>query len=141
MLRSCLLSIPLTITMTGLLPGVAAAALDKDYLTGNWAINSQGECDGTNTEHLIIHVDGSFEYSRRGKADAVGFWRIENDVVVLDMMTSPASFQDIHAELQEFVEYQVYSMRAMPINMQPDQFSAVASIGDRMQRFSLQRCP
>jgi hypothetical protein len=141
MLRSCLLSIPLTITMTGLLPGVAAAALDKDYLTGNWAINPQGECDGTNPEHLIIHADGSFDYSRRGKADAVGFWRIENDVVVLDMMTSPASFQDIHAELQEFIEYQVYSMRAMPIDMQPNQFSAVASIGDRMQRFNLQRCP
>jgi hypothetical protein len=56
------------------------------------------------------------------------------------MMTSPASFQDIHAELQEFAEYQVYSMRAMPIDMQPDQFSAVASIGDQMQRFSLKRC-
>ena len=61
-------------------------------------------------------------------------------MVAFDMMVSPASFQDIHVELQEFVEYQTYSMRAMPVDMQQDQFSAVASIGDRMQRFSLQRC-
>ena len=140
MLRSYLLSIPLTIAMTGLLSSTAVAALDKGYITGKWAINSQGQCDAGNAEHLIVHGDGSFEYSRRGKADAVGFWRIENDVVVLDMMTSPASFQDIHAELQEFAEYQIYSMRAMPVDRQPDQFRAVASLGDQMQQFSLKRC-
>jgi hypothetical protein len=28
----------------------------------------------------------------------------------------------------------------MPIDMQQDRFSAVASIGDQMKRFSLQRC-
>ena len=61
-------------------------------------------------------------------------------MVVFDMMISPASFQDIHAELQEFTDYQTLSMRAMPIDMQQDQFSAVTSIGDRMQRFSLRRC-
>ena len=140
MLRTYLLSIPLTMAMTGLWSGVAAAALDPGYLAGSWEINTQGNCGARNAEQLVIRADGSFEYSRRGKADAVGFWRIEDDVVVLDMMTVPASFQDIQAELQEFVEYQVYSLRAMPIDMQQDQFSAVASIGDQMQRFSLRRC-
>jgi hypothetical protein len=140
MLRTYLLSIPFSVAMTGLLPGVAVAALDPGYLAGNWEINAQGSCGGNNAEHLVLHGDGSFEYSRRGKADAVGFWRIEDDVLVFDMMTSPASFQDIHAELQEFLPYQTYSMRSMPIDMQQDQFSAVASIGDQMQRFSLRRC-
>jgi hypothetical protein len=127
MLRSYLLSIPLTMAMTG-------------YLAGSWEINAQGSCGDNNAEHLVMHGDGAFEYSRRGKADAVGFWRIEDDVVVFDMMVSPASFQDIHAELQQFLAYQTYSMRAMPIDMQQDQFSAVVSIGDRMQRFNLRRC-
>jgi hypothetical protein len=140
MLRSYLLSIPLTMAMTGLLSGVAAAALDPGYLAGSWEINAQGSCGDNNAEHLVMHGDGAFEYSRRGKADAVGFWRIEDDVVVFDMMVSPASFQDIHAELQQFLAYQTYSMRAMPIDMQQDQFSAVVSIGDRMQRFNLRRC-
>ena len=141
MLRTYLLSIPLTVAMTGLFSSVAVAALDPAYLAGAWAIDSNGSCDAQNAEYLIFNGDGSFEYNRRNKADAVGFWRIEDDLVVLDMMTSPASFQDIHAELQGFAGYQVYSMQAMPIDMQQDHFSAVASIGDQMQRFSLQRCP
>jgi hypothetical protein len=140
MLRTYLLSIPLTIAMTGLLSGAAVAALDPGYLTGSWEINAKGRCGAKTAENLVVHRDGSFEYSRRGKVDAVGFWRIEGDVLVLDMMTSPASFQDIHAELKTFVPYQLYSMRAMPIDMHKDQFSAVASIGEQMQRFSLQRC-
>ena len=140
MLRTYLLTVPLSIAMTGLLCSVAAAALDPNYLAGHWEVNTQGQCGGENAEHLVLHGDGSFEYSRRGKADAVGFWRIEGDVMVLDMMTSPASFQDIYAELQGFDGYQTYSLRAMPIDMQPDDFSLVASIGDPMQRFDLQRC-
>jgi len=140
MLRTYLLSIPLSVAMTGLLSSVAVAALDPGYLTGRWEINAQGNCSAENAEQLVIHGDGGFEYNRRGKADAVGFWRIEGDVLVFDMMTSPASFQDIQAELQEFVQYQVYSMQAMPIDMQQDQFSAVVSLGDQLQRFSLRRC-
>lgn len=139
MLRTCFLIIPASVVMA-LLSSMAAAALDAGYLTGKWEINAQGDCGADNAEHLVMQADGSFEYSRRGKADAVGFWRIEGDVLVFDMMIAPASFQDIHAELREFVEYQTYSMRAMPIDMQQNEFGAVASIGDRMQRFSLQRC-
>jgi hypothetical protein len=140
MLRTYLLSIPLTITMTGLLSSAAAAALDPAYLAGVWAINSKESCEDRNAEYLILNGDSSFEYSRRGKADAAGFWRIDDDVMVLDMMTSPAFFQDIHAELQASNEYQVYSMRAMPIDMEQGHFSVVVSIGDKMQRFSLERC-
>jgi hypothetical protein len=140
MLRTYFLSLPLTIVMSGLLSNGAFAAVDPGYLTGRWEINAQGKCGAKNAENLVIHGYGSFEYSRRGKADAVGFWRIEGDVLVFDMMTSPASFQDIHAELQAFVTYEFHSMRAMPFDMQQKQFSAVASIGEQMQRLSLLRC-
>jgi hypothetical protein len=109
MLRTCFLTIPLTMAMTGLWSGVAAAALDPGYLAGSWEINAQGGCGADNAEHLVMRGDGSFEYSRRGKADAVGFWRIEDDVVVLDMMTVPASFKDIYAELQDALEYRIYT--------------------------------
>jgi hypothetical protein len=126
--------------MNGLLSAAAAAALDPAYMAGNWEINTQGYCGAQDVERLVLHEDGAFEYGRRGKAEAVGFWRIDDDVVVFAMMLSPASFKDIHAELQDFVEYRIYTMRAMPVDMQPDQFSAVATIGDRMKRFSLRRC-
>jgi hypothetical protein len=132
--------IPLTLAMTGFLSSVTAAALDTGYLTGKWEINTQGTCGNKDAEHLILRGNSTFEYGRRGKAEAVGFWRIENDVVAFEMLTSPAYFQDIHNELKAFSLYEIHSMQAMPIDMQQDQFSAVASVGDLMERFTLQRC-
>ncbi len=134
------LIIPLTLAMLGFLSSVTAAALDAGYLAGKWEINTQGACGNKDAEHLILRGNSTFEYGRRGKAEAVGFWRIVDDVVVFEMLTSPAYFQDIHAELKPFSLYEIQSMRAMPIDMQQNQFSAVASIGDQMKRFTLQRC-
>jgi hypothetical protein len=140
MLRTCVLSIPFTIAAAGLWTGTATAALDPGYLAGTWEVNAQSSCGAEKAEQLALRDDGSFDYGRRGIAEAVGFWRVDGDILVLDMMTMPASFKDIYAELQDALEYRIYTMRAMPIDMQPDQFSAVASIGDQMQRFSLRRC-
>jgi hypothetical protein len=134
------LIIPLSIALTGFLSNVTAAALDAGYLTGRWEINTQGTCGDKDAEHLIVRGNGTFEYGRRGKAEAVGFWRIEDDVMRFEMLTSPAYFQDIHPELKPLTGYEIQRIQAMPIGMQQDQFSAVASIGDRMKQLTLQRC-
>ena len=138
--RTCWLIIPLTLAMLGSVSSANAAALDVRYLAGKWEINTQGTCGNKDAEHLILRGNSTFEYGRRGKAEAVGFWRIEDDVVRFEMLTSPASFQDIHAELKPFTLYEIQSMQVMPLDMQQNQFSAVASIGDMMERFILQRC-
>jgi len=140
MLRTYLLIIPLAIAMTGFLSSVTAAALDPGYLAGKWEINTQGACGNKDAEHLILRGNSTFEYGRRGKAEAVGFWRIEDDVVVFEMLTSPAYFHDIHSDLAAFSWYEIHSMQAMPITMQQNQFIAVASVGDLLERLSLQRC-
>jgi len=140
MRRTYLLMIPLTLALTGFLSTAMAAALDTGYLTGKWEINTQGSCGGKDAEHLIINANSTFEYGRRGKAEAVGFWRIEDDVVDFEMLSSPASFQDIVAELKEISWHEIYSMQVMPIDIQQDRFIAVASIGDLLERITLQRC-
>ena len=140
MLRTNWLLIPLTLAMTGFLSSVTAAPLDAGYLTGKWEFNTQGTCGGENAEHLVINANSTFEYGRRGKAEAVGFWHIENDVVTFDMMSSPADFQDIQHELKASTGYEIDSMHMVPVDMQQNQFSAVASVGDLMQQFTLQRC-
>jgi hypothetical protein len=61
-------------------------------------------------------------------------------VVVFEMLTSPAYFQDIANELKAYTRHDVYSMQMMPLDMQQDQFSAVASIDDQMSKLALQRC-
>jgi hypothetical protein len=140
MLRINWLFIPLTLALTGVLSSATAADLNTGYLTGKWEINTPGTCGDKDAEHLILRANSTFEYGRRGKAEAVGFWRIENDVVAFEMLSSPASFQDIHNELKAFTLFEIHSMQAMPIDMQQDQFIAVASIGDLMERITLQRC-
>ena len=140
MFRNYWLPIPLALAMTGFLSSATAATLDAGYLAGKWEINTQGTCGGKDAEHLILRSNGTLEYGRRGKAEAVGFWRIEDDVLVLEMLSAPVFFHDIHAELEEFDGYDLYRLQAMPFDMQQDRLSAVASIGDLMERLNLQRC-
>ena len=140
MLKRNLLMLMSILALTGFLPVANAAALDTAYLTGKWEINADGACGKADAEKLIVHDNATFEYGRRGKIEAVGFWRIEQDVAVFEMLTSPAYFQDIANELEADAWHEVYAMQMMPIDMHPDQFSAVASIDDQMSKLVLQRC-
>lgn len=140
MCRKTLLMLFSLLALSGFLPVANAAALDTAYLTGKWEINADGACGKEDAEKLIVHDNATFEYGRRGKIEAVGFWRIEHDVVTFEMLTSPSYFQDIANELKDYTWHEVYSMQMMPLDMQQDQFSAVASIDDQMSRLVLQRC-
>jgi hypothetical protein len=140
MLRKYLLVFTSGFALFGLPPGATAADFDATYLTGKWEINSNGACGKEDAEKLIVHDNATFEYGRRGKIEAVGFWRIERDLVVFEMLTSPAYFQDIANELKDYTHHEIYSMQMMPLDMQQDRFSAVASIDDQMSKLALQRC-
>jgi hypothetical protein len=140
MLRKPLLILFLLIAQAEVLPGANAAVLDAAYLTGKWEINADGPCGKADAEKLIVNDNATFEYGRRGKIEAVGFWRIRENVVVFEMLTSPAYFQDIANELKDYTRHEVYSMQMMPLDMQQERFNAVASIDDQMSRLVLQRC-
>ena len=140
MLKKYLLIMTSTLALVWLPTVAGAAELDATYLTGKWEINSSGACGKEDAEKLIMHDNATFEYGRRGKVEAVGFWRIEHDRVVFEMLTSPSYFQDIANELRDYTRHEIYSMQMMPLDMQQDQFSAVASIDDQMSKLALQRC-
>jgi hypothetical protein len=140
MFRKTLLMLSSLLALTGFLPGVNAAAFNAGYLAGKWEINSGGACGKGDAEKLIVNDNATFEYGRRGKVEGVGFWRIENDVVTFEMLTSPAYFQDIANELKDYTHHEIYSMRMLPLDMQQDRFNAVAVIDDQMSKLSLQRC-
>ncbi len=76
-----------------------------------------GSCGGENAEHLILRANSTFEYGRRGKAEAVGFWRLEGDVVTLQMLSQPSDFQDIQHELKASNRYEINSMHMVPVDM------------------------
>ena len=79
MLQRTMLMLISILALTGFLPGANAAGLDSAYLTGKWEINSDGACGKEDAEKLIVHDNATFEYGRRGKIEAVGFWRIETE--------------------------------------------------------------
>jgi hypothetical protein len=140
MLRKLSVTLTAVCTLTGAFQSVGATTPDAAYLAGRWEINSTGACGRENAEHLTVNKDATFDYGRRGKVEAVGFWRIEHDVVVFEMLTSPAYFQDIANELKDYTHHEIYSMRMLPLDMQPDHFTAVAVIDDQMSKLALQRC-
>jgi hypothetical protein len=140
MSQRTMLPVSLFLAVTGVLCSASADALDANSLAGTWEVNNQGSCGDKNAEHLIMRANSTFEYGRRGVAEAVGFWRIEDDLVIFDMISSPASFHDIQAELKDMNGYDIYNMRMMPIDLQRDKLDAVASIGGQIKRINLQHC-
>jgi hypothetical protein len=80
--------------------GVNAAELTPQYLEGEWVVGpTEQECDSTEPERLTFRRNGSFEGGRDGKVEASGIWTIEEDMLELHIVSSPAFFGDIHEEL------------------------------------------
>lgn len=141
MIQKYFLLLPLAIAIAGVSPGVHAAMLDSAHLAGHWEINTDGNCGAKDAEHLLIRSNGTFEYGRGGSPESVGFWQAKDDGLSLNMLTSPAYFADINNQLKAFNGlYGHYVLEAITFDVQENQFSAVARVGEQMSRLTLQRC-
>ncbi len=90
----------LVMVAMGLSSGANAADMVPAYLHEHWALGtSEQACDAPDVEYFIFRDNGTFETGRSGKAEAVGFWQIDGDVVHLHLVASPGSFADIHESL------------------------------------------
>jgi hypothetical protein len=136
-------SIFLTVVLlwVGLAPPVYADDLSATYLTGKWALESAKNCGSDNSTYTIYGKGGSFEYGRHGRAEAVGFWSVEGEVVTIQTLTSPAYFADMNAGLKTFEDqFHYYTIVMMLVDRKKDNFTAVASLRDQISRFSAYRC-
>jgi len=141
MIRSFYAFVCASIVLMCLNLGVSAAELTPDFIQGNWAINTDGKCGLADAEYLSIRKNGTFDNSRGKVAEGVGFWRLEGDLVVFEVLTSPAFFHDLHQELKPFEDmYGHYTIRAVLFNNKADQFEAVAALGEQIKKFSAVRC-
>ena len=83
--------------------GANAADMVPEYLHGNWAIGTtEQKCGDLDAEYFVFNQNGTFEAGRSKKAEAVGFWQIDGDIVYLVFIASGGFFQDIHAELKAY---------------------------------------
>ncbi len=126
---------------TGLALPVYADDLSATYLTGKWALESAKNCGSDDSTYMIYGKGGAFEYGRHGRAEAVGFWSVEGEVVTIRTLTSPAYFADMNAGLKTFEgQYHYYTIVMMLVDQKRDDFTAVASLRDQISRFSAYRC-
>ena len=124
-----------------LVPGAIAADLSAGYLHGRWVIDDQN-CKSPDSEYMEFSKKGTFEGTRKGNADIVGFWGLKNGIIELHMVTSPASFDDLHSEMKGFEgSYDYFHARMALFNIQDKSFEAFGVMGDAIKRTSAVRCP
>ena len=116
---------------------VASADVDADAMVGNWAVN--GSCGDESIEHLEFRKDGSFQQMRGGTVEAMGFWTLNDEVVDLSLISSPAFFDE---QLKGMTgKYFYFPVRVVPFNQQANSFEAVGLLGKEVLRALFERCP
>ena len=121
--------------------GANAADLSADYLYGRWVIDEQN-CSSPDSEFMEFNKNGTFEGTRTGQAEIVGFWGLKEGILDIHMVTSPAFFDDIHQDLAGFEGiYHYLQARMIIFNTQNKSFEAFGVIGDEIKRASAVRCP
>ena len=124
-----------------LAPWASAGDLTPEYLIGRWVIDDQ-DCSSPDSEYIEFNKNGTFEGTRTGKAEIVGFWRLKEGILDLHMVTSPAFFDDLHKDLAGFEGiYNYFQGRMVIFNTQDKSFEAFGVIGNEMKRTSAVRCP
>jgi hypothetical protein len=119
-----------------------AADMAPEYLHGNWVIGTtEQKCGAADAEYFIFNKNGTFEAGRSNKAEAVGFWQIDSDIVYLVFIASGGFFQDIHAELKEYENtFDYFDVKLIPFNVKDNWFEAVGMLGDEINKGIAIRC-
>jgi hypothetical protein len=113
-----------------------------EYLHGDWVIGmTEQKCGAADSEYFIFNKNGTFEAGRSTKAEAVGFWQIDSDIVYLVFIASGGFFQDIHAELNEYENtFDYFDVKLIPFNVKDNRFEAVGVLGDEVNKGIAVRC-
>jgi hypothetical protein len=142
MLRLTMLFFSLVLASAGFVSVVYAEDIAPGYLVGKWDLEGGGKkCDSNNSTYVIHDESGAFEYGRDGRAEAVGFWSVEGEVITYQVLTSPAYFHDLDASLKAYEDqFHQYTVVSMLAEKEKNEFVAISSLGDQISKFSAHRC-
>ena len=143
MLRTILsITIALSVGVLCVPFGVAAADLTPQALTGTWAVGGKGQCSAGDYEHLLFRENGTFEFGRESRGEAVGFWTIgAKDIVEIHMVTSPAFYADVNMDLNAYHgTFSYFKAKLVILNFSGDSFDAVGLIGKEIGQATVGRC-
>ena len=122
--------------------GAHAVDMAPEYLHGDWVIGkTEQKCGEADAEYFVFNENGTFEAGRSKKAEAVGFWQIDGDIVYLVFIASGGFFQDIHAELKEYENrFDYFDVKLIPFNVEDSRFEAVGVLCDETNKGVAIRC-
>lgn len=112
------------------------AALTDASLVGKWVVNL-GKCTDPNAEFLTFSGNGAVESMRDGRADAVGFWKLDNDRISLTVLAPPARFDE---KLKDMSGYYAFDILIATYNIGPDAFEGVGILGEQTRYAKFARC-
>jgi hypothetical protein len=140
MVRTLTFAVIVVLLGVSFVPCVNAGELSMEYLYGRWVIDDQS-CASPDSEYMEFRKNGTFENTRTGKTEIVGFWELDEEILNLHMVTSPAFFDDLNPDLQSFEsEYNYFQARVVIFNTQKKNFEAFGVIGNEMKRMTAARC-
>ncbi len=113
-----------------------AAPLTAAALVGNWVVN-EGKCSDANAEFIRFAENGAVESTRNGAVDAVGFWKVENDRIVLNVLAPPSRFDE---KLKDMAGYYAFDITIATFNVTADAFEGVGVLGEQIRYGRFSRC-
>ena len=132
----------MVLALVGFSSGANAADMAPEYLTGYWVIGTtEQKCGDPDAKYFMFNENRTFEAGRSKKAEAVGFWQIDGDIVYLVFIASGGFFQDIHAELKEYENrFDYFDVKLIPFSITDNRFEAFGVIGDAINKGIAIRC-
>ncbi len=141
MVRKSMLILAIALATIGLASPVFADDISASYLIGKWALDSAKDCSSDDSVYIIFNKAGSFEFGRSGRAESTGFWSVQGEVLTVEMLTSPAYFDDLDTGLKAYEDqYHHYTVVSMLVDQKKDSFTSVASLRDQITKYSAYRC-
>jgi hypothetical protein len=93
-------------------------------------------------EYLLFRENGTFEFGRADRGEAVGFWTIgDKDIVEIDMLTSPAFYADVEMDLSAYHgTFSYFEAKLVVLNFSGDSFDGVVILGTEIGQATFGRC-
>jgi hypothetical protein len=123
-----------------LTPMASAGDVTPEYLHGRWVVGESG-CNSPDSEFFRFRKDGTFECTRMGETEIVGFWEFNEDILTLHMLTSFAFFEDIHKTMGEYKgQFDYIQYKMIIFNTTQGSFETFGVLGKEIRRASAVRC-
>jgi len=116
----------------------AEVKVSPTYLEGKWVLGEKQECGSSNADYVILHKDGIVEIRRGEIPQIVGFWELNNDSIILNMLVSPKASGGENPFYRDSYHYQ--HRLAKVVETKPDAFGVIVGTDIEAGIQTLSRC-